>query len=366
MNSKDEIKSYGLFATLVCTMIGIGIFSYPRELAELVNNDGWIVTIISGLIYMIIVSLIYKVCYLNEFKPFDELVKENVGNFIGNLILTFYAIYILMSASVQVRSFVEVVKKYLLEKTPTEFLIIATILVAAYIIRVGLSNLVRFNEVSFFIMFIPVVFILIVLLKGSDFTNLLPVFQNKPIEYIKALSQSLLSFAGIEILFLLLPFVKNKCTANKASIKAIGFTTVFYGIINIFCIAILSREETKKLLWPTISMITSIDIPGLFVERWEGVVMALWILFFFTTFINSYYFSCDIIKNTFKLQDIRLSILISMPLIYIMALFPKNLYVVRFFTKYILRPLIVLTAIVLPLLFYFIGKVKLRRRDRKK
>ncbi|MCS4454255.1 GerAB/ArcD/ProY family transporter [Clostridium botulinum] len=41
-----------------------------------------------------------------------------------------------------------------------------------------------------------------------------------------------------------------------------------------------STEQVKLMLWPGITMIKSIDIPGTFIERWEGIIMAIWTLFF--------------------------------------------------------------------------------------
>ena len=366
MGSNKKIKSYGLFSTLVCTIIGVGIFSYPRELAQNVNNEGWIISILSGGIYIGITYIIYKVCKINDFKDFQELVKGNIGVLLGSLILIFYSAYMLMLSSAQMRNFVEVMKKYMLEKTPTEFLLLVTIITGAYIVRGGINNLVRFNEISFFIMFIPFIFIFIILLKNSDFTNMLPVFQQKPYDYIKALLQSFVSFAGIEMIFLILPLTQNKVSAKKTAFKAVGFTTLFYTLINIFCLSILSKEQTKRILWPTITMVTSIDLPGLFVERWEGVIMALWILFFFTTFINLYYFSCHIIKDVFKLKDIKLSVLVTTPLIYIMAIFPESVYNLNTFIMDILRIVIVISILVFPLSLYIVTSIKIRRKERNK
>ncbi|MBB6631017.1 GerAB/ArcD/ProY family transporter [Clostridium algidicarnis] len=366
MDSNKKIRSYGLFSTLVCTVIGVGIFSYPRELAENVNNEGWIISILSGGVYMVIAYMIYKICKLNEFKEFQEVAKGNMGIVFGTLILMFYSAYMLILSSTQMRNFVEVMKKYMLEKTPTEFLLLVTIITGAYIVRGGINNLVRFNEISFLIMFIPCIFIFLILLKNSDFTNMLPVFQQKPFDYIKALLQSLVSFAGIEMMFLLLPLAENKISAKKSVLKAVGFTTIFYTLINIFCLAILSKEQTKRILWPTITMVTSIDFPGLFVERWEGVIMGLWILFYFTTFVNLYYFSCYIISDVFKLKDIKLSVLITTPFIYIIAIFPGSVYTLNTFIMSVLRILIFTSMLLFPLLFYIVTTIKIRRKESNK
>ncbi|MCS4524457.1 GerAB/ArcD/ProY family transporter [Clostridium botulinum] len=45
---------------------------------------------------------------------------------------------------------------------------------------------------------------------SGDFTNLLPVLQNKPSSYITATWATINRFKGIEIIFLLLPFMKKR------------------------------------------------------------------------------------------------------------------------------------------------------------
>ena len=50
LKQKNIVSSYGLFATLVVTTIGVNVFSIPRDLATVVGVDGWISIIIGGII----------------------------------------------------------------------------------------------------------------------------------------------------------------------------------------------------------------------------------------------------------------------------------------------------------------------------
>jgi hypothetical protein len=46
MNDKEFVTPYGLFASIIVTVIGVGVFSLPREVTTNVGTDGWIVTLI--------------------------------------------------------------------------------------------------------------------------------------------------------------------------------------------------------------------------------------------------------------------------------------------------------------------------------
>jgi spore germination protein len=365
MKNKEFITSYGLFCTIIVTIVGIGIFSYPRELANTIGSDAWLESFLAGVISFLILRLIWKVEKVNNFVEFTPLVKKNFGSILGSIILVVVAITQLISISIGMRTFVEVIKMYLLEKTPTEFIILITILCGTYLIRGEIKSIVKFNEVALWAMFIPLVIVLSFLLTRGDYTNILPILHNPPQEYLKALRFTVFSFGGMEIAFLVLPYVSNKNKSYKVMDKAILYITIFYALVTVLVLSIFSKEQTKILLWPTITMIKSLDIPGTFIERWDGIVMALWVLFYFTTFTNLYYFSSHILKEAFSLGDVKISSVIMVPFIYLIAMYPKNIGELFHINSTVIPAVFIFNLIVIPLLLYFIGKIKGRREGCK-
>lgn len=214
---RDEnfVTSYSLFATIVTSVIGISVFSYASDLSNIVGNDGWIVIIISALISFSLIYIMYLIIKFNNYNEFYEIVSDNFGAVLGKLIALSFIMYNIIYISNGLRVFIEEMKLYLLEKTPTEFLIVVSIIVASYLIRGEVDTLVKFNEVVFWVSFIPVIFVLIFAFYQGDFTNLLPVFENKPTNYIKATWTTINRFKGIEIIFLLLPFMKKRIKLPK-------------------------------------------------------------------------------------------------------------------------------------------------------
>jgi spore germination protein (amino acid permease) len=261
----------------------------------------------------------------NDFKDFTNILQDCFGKGLGGAFAIIFAAYSIFIVSLGMREFVEVIKQYLLRQTPTEFILVVTILTGTYLVRGEIGDLVKFNEISFWAMFIPAFIVFILTTINADFTNLLPVLNNKPSDYLSASKYILLCFGGIEIVYLILPYVKNKKNSLKVLRRSIIFVTIFYIFVMILVLATFSKEQSRILLWPTITMVKSLDVPGTFIERWEGIVMALWILFYFTTFVNTYFFSSEIVKNVLRLKDIKLSSLLIMPVIYVIALYPGNL-----------------------------------------
>ena len=320
-----EVSKFGFFASIVVATLGIATFSYPSELSTQVGTDGWLIVLLGGILSYICIVIIIKLIEVNNWNDFPTILIDNYGKIVGAFLSLIFVLYCILSMAIGIRTFTEVLKMYLLEKTPTEFLFVVTLFTGVYIIRGGIDTLISFNEIAFWIMLIPIVFVLLLLTNNADFTNIFPIISNKPIDYIRNLPTSIYIFKGFEIMFLIIPFMKNKSKARKVAFFSIAFITLFYIIIFIFVIAVLTKYQSTILLWPTITMIKSIDIPGSFIERWDGIVMTMWILFYYTTFVNTFYFSSDIVKNVFNFKSIKSSYIFILPLIYLTALYPQNL-----------------------------------------
>lgn len=363
MNDRGFVSKYGLFSTIAVTVVGVGAFSYPGVMANQVGTDGWLVTIIAGVISFLLLTLIYRVVVKNSYQTFYEMLENNLGNIVSKVFGLILCVYFIFSIALGMRIFAEVVKMYLLEQTPTEFILLVMIFTGLYLVRGEVSALVKFNEISFITMFIPMAIVLIFATRGGKLTNLLPTLQAAPGDYIKGLATATYAFGGFEIAYLIMPFMKDKDGVRKTLFKSVTIITFFYAVVTILCIMFFTKEHTKDLLWPTITLIRAIVIPGAFIERWEGIVMTLWVLFYFTTFVNIYYFSGDILKEAFNLHDIKLSSLILAPIIYIVALYPQNIAEVYDTSGKITPVFSLFSFVILPLVLL---STSTRRRGKKK
>ncbi|MCM8709708.1 endospore germination permease [Clostridium sp. SYSU_GA19001] len=365
MNNKGFVSKYGLFATIVVSVVGVGIFSYPSSMAKVIGTDGWFVTIIAGAIVFFLLSLIYRVVLKNNYNTFYNMLENNLGKIASKVFAFILCVYLITLVAFGMRIFSEVTKMYLLEQTPTEFILLVMILTGIYLVRSEVSALVKFNEIALAAMFIPVIIILAFATRGGKLTNVLPLLQSKPDEYIRGLVSATYAFAGFEIAYLILPFMKDKDGIRKTLFKSTLFITFFYVVVTILSLMFFTKEYTQNLIWPTINLIRSVMIPGAFIERWEGIVMFLWVLYYFTTFVNLYYFSGDIIKEAFNLHDIKLSSLILAPVIYIVALYPQNIAELYYTSDKITPIMSIFSYIVLPLILLISRGSKERGKKKK-
>ncbi|MEL7597377.1 MAG: GerAB/ArcD/ProY family transporter, partial [Clostridiaceae bacterium] len=217
MDNENIISDYDLLVSIIVTVIGTAIFAYPNQLSKAVGNDGWIVILFSGAVTALLLYLLNKAIEVNNYDRILNILHSNFGKVLGNIIAFFIVAGGVFIISFQMRTFIEVIKMYLLEKTPTEFLILLMILTGTFLIRGEFESIVRFNEVAFWLMFIPILLTIPFILKGVDYTNILPVFTHEPIEYLKASKASFLSFSGFAVIYMLSPYAKHKSKVSKVT-----------------------------------------------------------------------------------------------------------------------------------------------------
>ncbi|WP_406542003.1 Ger(x)C family spore germination protein [Clostridium ljungdahlii] len=359
MTQKNFITEFGMFSTIVITMIGVGSFSYPEEVVNYLGSNGWIGTIVEGILVYFLIYIAYKVIKLNGYNKLCTILQNSFGKIFGSILALIFVAYNIFFISMGMRIFIEVIKMYLLEKTPSEFLIIVMIFTGIYLIRNELGDLIKFNEISFWIMFVSIGLIFLFTLNKTHFNNSIPNFINSDVyDYLKAFKNTIYSFIGIEIIYLVGPFAKNKGSIRKIALKSILFVTLFYVVTVILSLAIFSEEQTKTLLWPTITMIKSVDIRGAFIERWEGIAMAVWIMFYFCNFSNVYYLSSDIVKDVFRLGDIKISSALIAPFIYLTAMYPENIAELYHIINTVMPVAAAYSLILLPLIIFLFSKPK--------
>ncbi|GAA0125907.1 MULTISPECIES: endospore germination permease [Clostridium] len=361
MKDKFMIKDYGLFTTLVASMVGIGLFYGPSFVARIVEQDSWISCILMTIFLFIVLYMIHSLIKMNDYQGIVVILRNTYGRFWGNLIALAYSIAMIIVLSVSLRSFADVVKIFLLPKTELEVVIVLIIFVGIYLVRGGLANLVYFNEIIFFLLFIPVTIILLLAIPTADFQRILPVFTHTPTEYMKSVFELFFLVNGFCIAFVLLPLVENKKNINKILRRSTIFIGVFYTITIILVTANLSVAQTAERIFPTITMLRSINVRSGVLERWDGLVMALWVLFYYATFVSTYYFSTHMVKDIFNIEDIKIAAIIYIPLVYAMSLYPENMAQIYTAGLGPFKIIFGVALIIVIFLSYFINLIKKKR-----
>jgi spore germination protein (amino acid permease) len=132
------------------------------------------------------------------------------------------------------------------------------------------------------------------------------------------------SYSGFEFVLLLIPFIRKPDKVFRAGVTAFAIVTGIYTVVVISVYGRLGIAETKEMIWPTLAAIKSIDVPGAFVERLEGLAMTAWVLFAFTSIAPVTYGISLMASRELKHREFKHFCPLCVPIIYLVAMVPES------------------------------------------
>ncbi|MFC0016004.1 MULTISPECIES: GerAB/ArcD/ProY family transporter [Allobacillus] len=269
-----KFRASYLFFILYNILIGVGIVEYPRRVYNYAQQDSWLVLILVALIAHSIVAI--TIFILKTYKSTDlyGILQETFGNWFAKLICYLFIIYfftVYLSALAKYTEFIVVFIFPQLSKFIIGFLI--TILIA-YSIYGGIRVIVGVSFL-FFLLTIWVFGLLAVPASMIDTNNYFPLFNLDRNGLLQGLRVSAYSFIGIEVLWFIYPYVRNKDKAMFYSQLGVLAAVVILFISVIISIGFYAPKQLESLIWPVLGMYKIISF-SIF-ERLDIFAVSYWI-----------------------------------------------------------------------------------------
>ncbi|GAA0724462.1 endospore germination permease [Clostridium malenominatum] len=271
---------------LIGAMIGIGILTLPNDVIKIAKQDGWI-SVILGAIYP--VYIVFLASYISSKHPKEDILilsKKFFGKALGKIFNLIFLLYFFFLATQVASGISGVLNIYMVHFLNKWNILIGTYIVITYAVYHGSKAVGRLNEFIFFATFIKFLIPLIAI-KDSSILNIRPVLGSGVINIIKGIEQTTFAFAGIEIIFIIYPFIQNNKNLKKCGWKSIVFITTIYTVFTILDIVFLGIDASVKFLWPVVTVTESIMIPV--INSFRYIFMSLWSLTMFKTICNNYF-----------------------------------------------------------------------------
>jgi spore germination protein len=358
-NLQDRITSTQTTVLVSSFILGLGILTLPRAVTDETGTpDGWISVILGGLVAMLAGSLLAKFSQCFPGKTFYQYSQDIAGKWIGNIICLYGVGYFTLLASFEVRAMAEVTDFFLLPATPKEVTMGMLLLASAYLVVGGLNAVARLYEG-----FLPITVILFFLVlfmgfKEFDVDHLRPVLSKGWLPVLQGVKTTSLSYLGLETMLFLPAFMDKPRDSVKAVVVGIGISMFFYVLTVIIVIGVLTVDDVVTLTFPTIDLARSVELEGVFFERYESFLLAVWILQIFTTLSLCHYFAGLGLRHVFANENwFRPFVYGLLPVIYGLGWVPttiNDVFAVGDLLGYLLLGLIV----VIPLLLLIIAKMR--------
>lgn len=266
VNERFLISPLLAFFVIHAIQWGIGYFSFQRALVQAVGQDAWIVVLVAGISFHIVIWMLYQILQAHQ-SDIVHIHRTLFGKWIGGLLSLGLILYFVLLATVVLRSFIETIQVWVFPQMQTWVLGLVLLLLAYYVISGGFRVIVGicvFSLVQY--LMLPTYGFLASYLH---FTNLTPVLEHSLTDLLQATGQMTFSYLGVEVLLLCYPFIKKPDSSQKWVHAANFATTLFYLSLVIFSLAFYSRDQLANEVWPTLTMFKFVQLP--FFERFEFV-----------------------------------------------------------------------------------------------
>ncbi|BBH22365.1 germination protein BB [Paenibacillus baekrokdamisoli] len=358
VNPKDQITTIQTTAMVSKSMIGTGILILPRAIAKEVGTpDGWISVILSGLIALLAGYIIVKLSQRFPNQTFYQYSQIVVGPLLGKFFGIVMSVYFILCAGYLLRVMGEVIRMFLLEKTPLEVIMIIFLFVATYLTVAGINPIARLVE-----LFLPIIIIILIAFivfssQSFELDNMRPVLGDGVMPVLKGTKSSIFTYSGFEVMLVLTAFMKEPQKAVKSAIAGISLVVLLYGLVIVISFGTISVDELKTVIWPTMTVAKDIELPGGFFERFESLFTVLWVISMYTAFVLYQYTSSLGLSQIFRKKH-QTFVYASLPIIYLVAMFPADLNDVFKFGDILGWTLSLFVAGIMPPCFWLIAKIR--------
>lgn len=354
----EEISNKELSISVVSMVIGAGILTMPRGVAENTKGvDGWLAILAGGLIAMFFAWICAKLASRFPKHTFYDYTASVVTQPVARGITFLFGIYAMMFTAYEMRVVANILKIYLFDRTPIEVLGLIFLWVVIYAASGSRAAILRIN-----LMFMPIVLFMglaVVFMNLGFFEtdHLRPFFTTDWKGYFKAIQVTGFTFSGFEILLFYVALSNKPSKAPKAAIIGLSIPLVLYLIIYTFVIGVFGHEATKQMIDPTIELAKEVEVPGQFFERFESIFFTIWIMTFFTTATMALDITLICLQSVLNKVNKMTLIFLLAPIAYLVGMIPEDLNAVSKFGDYLSYFGVGFSAI-LPSVLLIIAKIR--------
>ncbi|NLJ78067.1 MAG: endospore germination permease [Tissierellia bacterium] len=361
MDGNNRISNEQIKALLITTVIGVGILSLPSDVAAIMRTGGWVAIVIGGILIIPFIIIIDRIFKLYPGKSIFQIGQEVMPPWIFKLILLILLAYMLFILSYGIRVFAEVIKAYLLETTPTEVIIITMLIAVSYIARSNIEAIARMAVMIYPIILGFTIFIILVNLPNTDYTNIYPVFDIDYARLPKGIMGTIFAYAGYELIIFVLPLSEDSNGSLMYNLRGLFIVMGVYLIMFFITLSRYGVFQLQREIWPSIAVVKEVDLPGFFLENLDGIVMAAWVMVVYGSMGPSLYAAGLILSNILNTRYHNIFIPFFLPIIYIVALLPSNLVQVYEKMGAILNYITAVAIFLIPIIIFASAYIKKRR-----
>lgn len=353
----QDITPYQNLSILLLVSFVYQSMLMPIILTEIDGPAGWITIIIAAALLYFAVKSINKAMEKQDEDTIISVTDKLFPKFISKAIGTYYILMFLTLNSLLMKDFAEQIKLMMLFRTPISTIIIIILLTASYATKKGIQTIANITNIALLTALIPYLLIIIFSTYYADYSNIFPIYPADVEGVLKSVPNAMLSFLGFSVLLFSNSRVSVKEKNMKLNKRFIIISAVLYIGSYLLIIVKFGMKEAVNLVWPYVSIMKFVNIPGFFFESTEIVGLCFQIIVIFTCICILAYFTNLAMQETFKTKENGYFIYIQIPILYLVAAGLPGMYMMF---PYIHTLVYIISGLnfLIPLLVAFAGNKK--------
>lgn len=271
----SSINAFLLWLIIYKVQVGIGLAGFASRIYEDAQQDAWVSVLIAGMLVHAVVFVMLAVLKKEPGQDLFDIHRNRYGKMAGTFFNLVYSLYLAAVGYAVLRSYVEIVQMWLFPDMPDWTLSALLLALSVYAIFGGLRVVAG-------VCFIASILILLLIgllyfpLRYAVWSELLPVMNHGWGDLMKGSYHMSFSMLGIELLFFVYPFVKDKQNASVYTHIGVATTWMIYLIYMVISIVYFSGGQLTKTIMPTLTLTKIVEFP--FIERMEYIVVSLYLV----------------------------------------------------------------------------------------
>jgi len=345
----QDITPYQNFSILVLVSFVLQSMLMPVLLTGVDGPEGWISVLIGAFLLFIAIKAVNKALKNHSEDTIISVSDKLFPKYISKLIGIYYILMFLTVNSLIMKDFAEQIKLMMMFRTPLSTIIITILLTAAYAAKKGIHTIAGITNIVFLTSFIPYLLIIVFSTYYADYSNIFPLYPPDTEGILRSVPNAALSFFGFSVLL----FSNSRVSVKEKNLKTnqlyLMTSALLYLASYLLIIVKFGTKEAANLVWPFVSIMKFVNIPGFFFESTEIVGLCLQITLIFTSICTLAFFTNLAMQETFKTRENGYFIFIQIPILYLMAAGLPGMYMMF---PYIQIPIYIISGmnLLIPLL----------------
>lgn len=358
----NSITNRQLFFILYLTITAYSMIDLPKNMAQTAGKNSWIAIILTSIVFAFAIIIIAKLNNMFQGQVFFDYSQEIVGKFFAYALGIYFVINFLFVAVYLKIKISGLIKSNFLPKTPSVVVLIAGIILFAFVAYKGITNVARLFEIYGLLVLIVILLLSILMLTQGMSFNVMPLFIKYEVKgFPDAFRYLIPAFSGIEIL-LIIPFTAKNKKAPKVAFFSVLAIGLIYVLIVESTIKILGLNNTRCLNDSFIEAMRLIEMP--LIERADIFYLTFGLAGLFSgmiiVFTGIVEFSCKIFS---KAKRIVIVIIVAI-LLFVLSLCAMKINIIGDIYKKIWIYMVICSGIFIPSIVFIIAKIrKYPRKD---